>query len=142
YFAYGSNLSRRQMRRRCPDARVVGTGRLDGYRWIINSRGFATIVPSENDVVWGTIFSISSSDERALDGYEGVSEGFYVKEYLPVAIGNEYVECLVYVARDANEGNPSKEYVRRIQEGLHDANLPEEYIQKYLNPFLQRQPKT
>jgi len=56
YFAYGSNLCRDQMRQRCPDAQVIQTGRLDGYRWIVNSRGYATIVVSAKDVVWGTVF--------------------------------------------------------------------------------------
>jgi len=137
YFAYGSNLALAQMRRRCPDARVLGTGRIDGYRWIINSRGVATIVPSADALVWGTIFSLSLSDERSLDTYEGVGSGLYTKQYLPVETGNGQVECLVYVARDAREGTPRDEYVRRIQEGLRDANLPEEYVRKYITPLLQ-----
>ena len=32
YLAYGSNLNVEQMKKRCPDAVVVGTAVLDGYR--------------------------------------------------------------------------------------------------------------
>ncbi|TGO66710.1 hypothetical protein BELL_0938g00010 [Botrytis elliptica] len=44
YFAYGSNLSLKQMKTRCPDSTYVGTGVLQNYRWIVNQRGYANIV--------------------------------------------------------------------------------------------------
>ncbi|ESZ95000.1 AIG2 family protein [Sclerotinia borealis F-4128] len=45
YFAYGSNLSLTQMHTRCPHSTYYGLGVLYGYRWIINERGYANIVP-------------------------------------------------------------------------------------------------
>ncbi|KAA8572454.1 hypothetical protein EYC84_003074 [Monilinia fructicola] len=44
YFAYGSNLSLTQMKARCPNSTYYGLGVLQGYRWIINQRGYANIV--------------------------------------------------------------------------------------------------
>jgi hypothetical protein len=44
YFAYGSNLSTDQMRDRCPFSTAVGLGKITGWRWIINRRGYANIV--------------------------------------------------------------------------------------------------
>ncbi|KAL7795790.1 hypothetical protein V8C37DRAFT_373451 [Trichoderma ceciliae] len=44
YFAYGSNLSTEQMRQRCPFSTAVGLGKITGWRWIINRRGYANIV--------------------------------------------------------------------------------------------------
>ncbi|KAI9646721.1 hypothetical protein NHQ30_004718 [Ciborinia camelliae] len=44
YFAYGSNLSLTQMQTRCPNSTYYGLGLLQGYRWIINERGYANIV--------------------------------------------------------------------------------------------------
>ncbi|EWZ95012.1 hypothetical protein BFJ70_g10242 [Fusarium oxysporum] len=53
YFAYGSNLSTKQMRRRCPYSTPVGLAYLKGWRWIINERGYANVVQlpidSDND---------------------------------------------------------------------------------------------
>ena len=42
YFAYGSNMWRAQMRDRCPDHQLIGSGVLKGYRWIISARGKIT----------------------------------------------------------------------------------------------------
>lgn len=44
YFAYGSNLSTEQMRERCPYSTAVGLGKMTGWKWIINRRGYANIV--------------------------------------------------------------------------------------------------
>ncbi|KAL6902987.1 hypothetical protein GGI43DRAFT_400897 [Trichoderma evansii] len=44
YFAYGSNLSTEQMRERCPYSTAVGLGKMTGWKWIINGRGYANIV--------------------------------------------------------------------------------------------------
>ncbi|KAF5546635.1 hypothetical protein FPHYL_10437 [Fusarium phyllophilum] len=51
YFAYGSNLSTKQMRRRCPYSTPVGLAYLKGWRWIINERGYANVVqlPIDSD---------------------------------------------------------------------------------------------
>ena len=44
YFAYGSNMWQAQMRTRCPQSLLLGPATLHGYRWIINTRGYANIV--------------------------------------------------------------------------------------------------
>ncbi|PON24828.1 hypothetical protein TGAM01_v206336 [Trichoderma gamsii] len=44
YFAYGSNLSTDQMRERCPYSTAVGLGKMTGWKWIINRRGYANVV--------------------------------------------------------------------------------------------------
>jgi len=43
HFAYGSNMDREQMSRRCPGAEYVGAASLPGYRFIINGRGYTTV---------------------------------------------------------------------------------------------------
>jgi gamma-glutamylcyclotransferase len=72
YFAYGSNLMLDQMKERCTDNVKIGIGTLSGYRWIINTRGYANIVKSEGDYVLGMIYEISSNDEKTLDRKEGL----------------------------------------------------------------------
>ena len=42
YIAYGSNLSVEQMKTRTPDAKIIGTGMLKGWRLLF--RQFATII--------------------------------------------------------------------------------------------------
>ena len=56
YFAYGSNLWRKQMEDRCPDHRIIGKGVLKSYCWMISPRGYATIVKSTSDEVHGVVY--------------------------------------------------------------------------------------
>lgn len=136
YFAYGSNLWREQMFVRCPDARCLGTGRLVGFRWLITSRGYASMVRSADDTVFGTVYRLSEADERALDRYEGVAEGCYRKELVTVRVQEQLVSCLTYLDPVQTPGQPKAEYILRINSGLADAQLPEEYVTRSIRPFV------
>ena len=134
YFAYGSNMCIRQMNERCPDNSKIGIGQLSGYRWIISTRGYANVVKSSNDDVWGVIYEISIQDEAKLDGYEGVSTKCYLKENLDILIDRRIKNCLTYVDPITEIGIPSYTYSNTINEGILDSKLPEEYVEKYLRP--------
>ena len=86
YFAYGSNLHLRQMKRRCPKSKYIGRARLSGYRWMINERGYANVVESKGHYVDGLVYEIDESDEGRLDVNEGVSKNAYSKDYLTVTL--------------------------------------------------------
>lgn len=86
YFAYGSNLHVSQMAERCPESTYIGPGILNGYRWQINQRGVANIVNSPGDTVEGLLYRISPKDEQQLDKSEGVSRGYYQKDYVNVEL--------------------------------------------------------
>ena len=134
YFAYGSNLCIRQMNDRCPNNSKIGTGKLKGHRWIITKRGYANVVKSSDEDVWGIIYEISMSDEDKLDVYEGVSRKCYVKENLDILIDGKIQNCLTYVDPTTEEGVPTSTYANTIDEGLCDSKLPEEYVEKHLRP--------
>ena len=139
YFAYGSNLCIRQMNERCQDNVKVGMGILCGYKWIITKRGYANVVKSLDDDVWGIIYKISSKDEKELDMYEGVKKKCYTKENLEISIDGKIHNCLTYVDPITNEGIPTITYISTINEGLSDSKLPEEYIEKYLSSKIKSQ---
>ena len=134
YFAYGSNLCIRQMNDRCPNNSKIGMGKLKGHRWIITKRGYANVVKSSDEDVWGIIYEISMSDEDKLDVYEGVSRKCYVKENLDILIDGKIQNCLTYVDPITEEGVPTSTYANTIDEGLCDSKLPEEYVEKHLRP--------
>ncbi len=134
YFAYGSNMCIRQMNERCPNNSKIGIAQLSGYRWIISTRGYANVVKSSNDDVWGVIYEISIQDEAKLDGYEGVSTKCYLKENLDILIDSRIKNCLTYVDPITEIGIPSYTYSNTINEGILDSKLPEEYVEKYLRP--------
>ena len=134
YFAYGSNLSFRQFRRRCPGATVVGRARLPGYRLAFTrystkrKGGVADIVPQPDAEVWGALYEIDDAGLAVLDGFEGVPRA-YRRETVRV-IGDEGVEreALTYIANRTGEFAPSQEYLSIIARGARDHDLPEEYI--------------
>jgi gamma-glutamylcyclotransferase len=128
YFAYGSNMWDRQMGMRCPESKKLGIARLSGYRWIITTRGYANVVESAHDEVEGVLFEISDSDEVSLDKFEGVANGFYEKAKLPVMMGNKKAEALVYLDPIVEEGATKEEYIHRINSGLADAMLSDDYV--------------
>jgi len=132
YFAYGSNLWRQQMSARCPEHYVVGAGRLEGWRWIITTRGYASIVVSATDYVLGMVYELSEEDVHSLDRFEGG----YRKEMLMVEADGQGLNCLVYIDLVTEAGEPHTEYITRIDNGIRDAGLPEEYVTRYLRPGL------
>ncbi len=136
YFAYGSNLCKQQMAIRCPESPYLFSGRLEGYKWIIYSRGYANIVPSENDYVLGEVFRLSERDEEALDIYESVAEGMYSKEEIDIVTSSGLINCMVYVDPVQKPGKPKTEYVHRINQGVVSASLCPNYVRKYIRPFV------
>ncbi|KAI9696104.1 MAG: hypothetical protein M1836_005935 [Candelina mexicana] len=155
YFGYGSNLWLHQMAQRCPNSPYLGTAALHNWRWIINERGYATVVPSKGGIVYGLVYKLTEDDEEALDVNEGVSTGAYVKRTLDIVLFAEasggdvdaegrMIEGLVYVdeAR-TEESTPNEEYVHRMNMGIGDAlkkGVPKWYIQTFLRPFIRDEP--
>ena len=69
YIAYGSNLDRGQMARRCPTAEVVCSGMLYGHELLFRGSQFgavATVEPKPGACVPVLVWKIKPSDERAL----------------------------------------------------------------------------
>lgn len=127
YFAYGSNLNKKQMVERCPDSKPLFRATLPNYKlaftgWSRRWRGgVASIKPFRGEKVIGAIYEISDADLRKLDKHEG-----YPGEYnrLPVRVFNEdgdAVEATTYIkARPAEETRPSPEYLTVLQQGYRD----------------------
>ncbi|KAK0463914.1 Butirosin biosynthesis, BtrG-like protein [Desarmillaria tabescens] len=146
YFAYGSNLWREQMNLRCPENNFLGVGLLKEWRWIINGRGYANIVPSKTgDDVYGLLYKINGVDEKVLDLYEGIPTS-YQKKILPVMIlgtdnkDNTMINCLVYVDTErVLDSIPKDEYIGRMNKGITDAvkeGVPKNYVDKYLRRYI------
>jgi hypothetical protein len=126
YFAYGSNLNKDQMKRRCPAAKPLCKMQLRD--WLLVFRGVADIIRSPGSFVNGAAWAITAECEEELDLYEGVSSGLYRKEYLPVAPieidGQWHDEMLVYVMNSDGIFPPSKGYLTTIRDGYRDFALP------------------
>ena len=77
YFAYSSNLNKKQMQERCPDSKPLFTATLPNYKlvfigWSRQWRGgVASIKLVRGDRVRGAIYEISDQCLRRLDRFEG-----------------------------------------------------------------------
>lgn len=151
------------MRQRCPLAKGMSIGRLRNHSFLINTRGYANVVPttittaspsstvaasSGSDDVYGVLWQLHSQEEKAsLDGYEGVGFGCYEDVLLPVEILDKeeqvvgVVWALVYVdPLRTTAGEPKEEYVGRMNLGIEEAGrewgLPSRYVRAQIRRFI------
>jgi gamma-glutamylcyclotransferase len=127
YFAYASNLNRKQMSERCPDAQPKFTATLPNYKLIFAgwSRkwrgGVASIKPLRGEKVVGAIYEISDRDLRLLDKHQGYPSIYNRTEVLVFTEDGDPVKAVTYVkAEQSEETRPSREYVAIIQQGYKD----------------------
>lgn len=139
YVAYGSNLDTEQMAWRCPKAKIISSGMLEGWELIYRrsySGAYATIRKAPGKYVPVGLWKISAADERALDRYEGFPS-FYQKQLVEVLVGNgRKVTGMVYIMRpDARPGFPSETYIDTIYRGYIDFGLDARFLADslYLN---------
>lgn len=132
YFAYGSNLHLRQMRRRCPDSRYIGTAKLYHHRFHINQRGYANLLRAPGQCVEGLVYLLTENDECQLDKSEGVSKGLYEKFHLSIEVCpasiNDIGGRLVFdVAQQLKDQRPDRTHAE-------SAALPENHLdQRFAN---------
>lgn len=133
YVAYGSNLNIRQMKYRCPGAKLYGTGVIDDYELQFKGQphgAFATIAPKEGDFVPVAVWEISKQNEQALDRYEGYPS-HYFKQNVPVQLDGEEVDAMVYIMNlKMNFGLPSPYYYGTAYEGYNDCGLDTDVLDK------------
>ena len=82
YIAYGSNLNVRQMKFRCPTAKVVGTSVIKGYELLYKGSktgSYLTIEKKKGGVVPVAVWEVTARDEKSLDAYEGYPNFYYKK---------------------------------------------------------------
>lgn len=132
YFAYGSNMDPVQMRIRCPGARILGTATLKGYRWIINTAGYATVIAHPASIVYGVLWELTAEHLSALDEYEGLQEDIYWRSEITVqSLAEEKpVRAIIYFARSEIEGRPVPDYTEHILRTARDFVFPESYIRE------------
>ena len=128
YFAYGSNMSRAGMRRRCPDARAVGLATLEGYRFFVGLEGWGSVKPGAGDSVHGVLWDLTPRCLAALHAYELLHKGLYEVRHLPVRVGSRRLPALVYLLRRRQSGQPKPGYVAMSAAAVRDWQLPEPYI--------------
>src|ERR1039458_8707298 len=130
YFAYGSNIAKEQMASRCPGSQLAGRAQLLAHSFLINERGVASVAPARDCVTQGLLWTVTPADERALDRFEGIAKGYYLKKVVAVHPddSNEVVEALIYVASNNSPGIPRPGYLEKIIPAACERGFPPEYV--------------
>ena len=118
YFAYGSNLNRRQMKVRCPTAKFINTCYLKNYKLVF--RGVADVEKCKGEKAWGALWKVGYRDIVNLDAYEGFPH-MYGKEYMDTKYGKGFF----YIMNNQYDIKPPSEYYyETIKDGYRQCKLP------------------
>ena len=131
YLAYGSNLNKEQMQKRCPGAVPVGAMVLKGYE--LRFRGPLTIVKKKGGRVPLGIWQVNEEHEKALDRYEGFPR-VYGKEEVSIPGGRK---GFIYIM-DERLGvkGTSRHYYDVCAQGYKDFGFDEKYLKEALKKSL------
>jgi hypothetical protein len=126
YFAYGMNTNKDEMAYRCPIAVPMGKAVLPGYR--LEFKSFATIVPDPKEQVEGVLWTITDTDESALDVLEGYPE-FYDKKNVSVNHNNLSHIAMTYIMGPREQGYaPSDGYYSMVSDGYQTFGLSQRQL--------------
>ena len=138
YFAYGSNLNRRQFAARCPGSRPVAAAVLRGYRLAFRGSGCADIVCEKGGLVSGALYAVTEHDVAALNRYEGVPTYYHrVTVFVKDSAGTLRKAFAYKMRNDAADATPSLSYVLTIVCGCRDWRIePDQEVKAALEAHL------
>jgi len=138
YFAYGSNMSHKQMKHRCPNSLFIRASRLKDYKFVYdgyseNWKGaVANIIKSIGSVVLGGIYEITQDDLQKLNKYEGYQDTYDRSEMKVEDDAGRIYDAIVYYRTGKKQAIPSAKYRQRVIDGANDCGINQDYIEKVL----------
>jgi len=128
YFAYGANMDVEAMARRCPRSRPRGVARLMRHRLAIMREGWLTAARDARGRVHGVLWDLALADVPALDRFEGLGAGSYMKTMQPIVTAGGPKRALVYFGANAGPGRADAAYIREVIAAAQHWRLPEEAV--------------
>jgi gamma-glutamylcyclotransferase (GGCT)/AIG2-like uncharacterized protein YtfP len=128
YFAYGTNMDRAGMRRRCPGAAALGTGILVGWRLFVMRAGYVSIARAPAARVHGVLWRLGARDLAVLDRYEGVDAGLYRRAALRVTARGRIASAEVYIGCSEAPGRARPGHLAAVLAAGQSWNLPADYL--------------
>ena len=127
YFAYGANMERAAMRKRCPGATAYGIATLRGWRYVI-AQGYGCVTRAPGRCVFGVLWRLTPRDLAALNAFESLDSGLYRRVMLSVAVGGKPKRVLAYVGRQCGQRRPMPGYQERLVAAARDWQMPPRYV--------------
>lgn len=129
YFAYGSNMDLDRMLTRKAPFTQRKRGVVYGHRLVFNKisgkypgHGVANVVADVGFDVMGVLYEVDFAGIKALDGFEGVGGGHYIRTEMMVQLNDgTAVNAYVYVAHPGKVKDgltPTDDYFYHLEQGL------------------------
>ncbi len=128
YFAYGANMNTELMARRCPRSKPLGLARLERHRVAVMREGWLTAVRDPRSTVHGVLWDLALSDVQALDRFEGLPQGHYVKHDQPVVTKRGARRAIVYFGANSGPGIARPDYIADVLGAARAWPLPSEGV--------------
>ena len=124
YFAYGANMDVEAMAKRCPRSEPLGLARLMRHRLAVMREGWLTATRDAVANVDGVLWTIALADMPALDRYEGLGDGLYVKAAQPVVVAGGAKRALIYFGANSGPGVARADYIADVLRAAKRWALP------------------
>lgn len=122
YFAYGSNLNKKQMKVRCPESVPITKAVLKNFKLVFNY--FADIVEAPDEIVYGAVYDVSDSDIKKLNKYEGYPRHYDIINVDVEGEDGKIYRVFAYVMTSKGIREPEDHYFNTIKQGFWDWELP------------------
>ena len=127
YFAYASNINRKQMAGHCPEAKARAVATLPNFKLVfagysrLRKGAEATIEGSRGDKVIGVVYEINEAGLRKLDKWEEYPVNYKHLNVRVFTDGGDVYDAVTFIkAGQEEKGKPSPEYLAVIQQGYRD----------------------
>ena len=127
YFAYGSNLNMKAMKKMCRDSKPITKAKLKNFKLTFNV--YADIVESLGDEVFGALYEVSERDLIPLDEYEDYPELYKKEEVILEDEEGQTYKAFVYTMVEKSLKEPFEDYYEVIEQGYKDWNIETKALQ-------------
>jgi hypothetical protein len=117
------------MARRCPRSKALGLARLERHRLAVMREGWLTAVRNPSSAVHGVMWELALSDVAALDRYENLSQGLYVKLAQAIIAERGPKQAIVYFGVNAGPGAARPAYLAEVLDAARSWPLPAEGVE-------------
>ena len=129
YFAYGSNLHHKQMKKRCKDSIFLKKINLKNFKLTFRSKyRAADIEYKKKSIVPGGLYEISKNDEKKLDVYEDFP--ILYKKYYFTYYGKKVMTYTM--TKKTTFKFPTERYLNIVKRGYKNCRLDNKYLKKAL----------
>jgi hypothetical protein len=130
YFAYATDLNRRQLAKTCPNAKPLFKAVLPNFKliftgWSRKTRGgTASVKPYQGEKVPGAVYELSELDLRRLDKEMNSPAERLRITALVIGDDGDSAKATFYVNKQqSEETEPSRDYLKEIQAGYREWEL-------------------